>query len=156
MTAIDTVQSRRGAALLEVLLSIALFVGAAAFTLGASRAMLGNLDRAHREQQAVDLARSKMAELHVGLISIADLQAERIIGVGSLENFNELPGEQPLWNIQVNASRTEHADLSLVELIVSEDSTHVDAARYTLRQLVRLREVNGDGEYEADDLLEGL
>ena len=53
----------RGGILLEVLLSLALFVGAAAFALGATRGVIGSLDRARREALAVDLARAKLAEL---------------------------------------------------------------------------------------------
>lgn len=147
---------RRGGALFEVMLSIALFVGAAAFALGATRSMLGNLSQAHRQQQAVDLARSKMAELQAGLIHIADLQSERVMGVGTFEHFNEEAEAQPLWDIRISTSRSEHPGLSIVELTVMEDSNHADAVRYTLRKLVRLRDIDGEGEFEMDDLLEGL
>lgn len=149
-------QRRLGAVLFEVLLSIALFVGAAAFAMGTSRAMIGNLDRAHREQQAVDVARSKMAELRAGLISIADLQGERIVGVGSLDHFNEQQAGEQQWTIEIDTSRTEHPGLNLVELTVTELSTRPDAASYTLRQLVRLRDVDDDEMYQHDELLEGL
>jgi hypothetical protein len=149
-------QPRRGAVLFEVMLSIALFVGAAAFAMAASRSMLGNLDRSLRQQQAVDLARSKMGELRAGLINLQDLRAQHMVGVGSLENFNEHAGAQPLWLIEINTERSEHAGMTLVELTVFEEGPPDVAARFTLRQLVQLREVEGEEAYEMDDLLEGL
>lgn len=147
---------RRGGALFEVMLSIAIFAAAGAFALGTTRAMLANLNRAHKQQQAVDLARSKIAELKVGLIHLADLQSDQVFGVGTFSHFNEEPGLQPLWNIHVRSSRSEHSGLNVVEVTVTEQSDHADAARYTLRQLMHLREVDGESEYEQDDLLEGL
>ena len=43
--------NRRGGILLEILVSIAIFVGAAAFTLGAARSVLDGVDRAERRRQ---------------------------------------------------------------------------------------------------------
>lgn len=149
-------QRRRGGALFEVMLSIALFVGAAALAMATTRSMLGSLDQAHRQQQAVDLARSKMAELRAGLVNVADLQAERAVGVGTFDHFNDEPGAQPLWDVQIRTERSEFGGLSIVTLTVIENSNHPDAVRYTLRQLVQLRDVAGEEAYEMDDLLEGL
>ncbi len=61
---------RRGALLLEVLLSIALLAGASAFALGAARSVFDALDRAKRQQEALDIARSKMGRPVQGFTSI--------------------------------------------------------------------------------------
>ena len=72
---------RRAAVLLEVLVSLALFVGAASFVLTALHTSLSGLARAEEESFAVDLARSRLAELELGLVSMADLRDE---GAGCL------------------------------------------------------------------------
>ena len=79
--------TRRGAILFEVLLSIALFVGAAVFALGTTQTVLVALDRAGRDALALDLARAKIAELEAGIVTISELResAEGIDRVGSLE-----------------------------------------------------------------------
>ncbi len=74
---------RRGALLLEVLLSIALFAGASAFALGAARSVFDALDRAKRQQQAVDIATSKMAELEAAFITVRDLRSEWMGEIGT-------------------------------------------------------------------------
>ena len=98
----------------------------------------------------------KLAELRAGLINLADLQAEQVRGVGTFEHMNDEPGLQPLWIGQVQTERSEYSGFSVVELTVTENSQHEDAVRYTLRALIELREVEGEAEYEADDMLEGL
>ena len=156
--------SRRGALLLEVMLSIALFVGAASFCLAATRSLFFALDRAERRQQVIDLARSKMAELDAGLISIQSLRGEWSGAVGSRpreESLKDEPGSARRLEIDVTTTRTEFQGLSLIELTVSEisdDGSLVDegtAISFTLRQLVALRETDADA-YEMDDILEGL
>ena len=159
---------RRGAILLEVLLSLALFVGAAGFTLGTVRNVLTAIDRSGREAFALDLARSKLAELEAGLVTVAELRDARqgIDGVGSVETFEERPDQ--VWLIDVTTSRTEHGTLSLIELTVTEslpgldmgfdggfDAGDTGAVRCTLRQLMALRDDEADA-YEEDRMLEGL
>lgn len=149
---------RQGGILLEVMLSMAIFVAAAAFILSATRNVFSGLERSVREQQAVDLARSKMAELDAGLINIMDLRDNTIRSIGSIDTLGDEDGraaDRPSWITEVATQRTEHANLTLVELTVRENRDGADAARHTLRQLIRLREQDAE-EYEADDLLEGL
>ena len=67
-------RSARGGILFEIMLSIAIFAGAALFTLRAVSNALIAFDRSARRQQAMDVARSTLAELEVGLITIADLR----------------------------------------------------------------------------------
>src|SRR5512145_1515697 len=123
---------RRGGILFEVMLAVALFGGAAAFTLGAVRSVLTTLDRTRRQQEAVDLARTKLAELEAGFISLAELSADSIEG----------------WALESKSNRSEFANLTLVELTVREQAPHgqapEQAVSFTLRQLVALRPDEAD------------
>ncbi|MEY3027357.1 MAG: hypothetical protein RLZZ238_2254 [Planctomycetota bacterium] len=71
------VRARRGGLLLELLLSIALFVAAASFALSALRSALDGIGRAEMRARAFDLASSRLAELDAGLVAIGDLGDER-------------------------------------------------------------------------------
>lgn len=158
-----TTKPRQGALLLEVLLSIALFAGTAAFTLGAANSVFDALDRAKREQEAIDIARSKMAELQTGMISVRDLNSQWSGDIGSFQpevDFNSLDSGLR-WTIEVQTSPTEYTGLSLVELTVSElaeqypDQGGRAAVSFTLRQLLPLSEEDAQ-DYQEDEILEGL
>lgn len=155
----------RGAVLLELMLALALFVGAAALCLTATRSLFAALDRADRRQWAIDLARSKMAELDAGLVSLPALRGEWSGAVGSHRPRDLSPDEpaaETRWRFDVRTQRSAFDGLTLIELTVSEVpgeavATGEDPAlvSYTLRQLVALREASA-GEFETDELLEGL
>jgi hypothetical protein len=160
--------TRRGGVLFEIVLSVAIFVGAATFVLAASRNVVDALDRAQREQEAMDIARSKLAEIEAGLTVVADLRDGRLDRVGSIEleplRLRRDDTTTPPWTIDVQTGRTDYADLTLVEITVAEDVPGLPGMiepgaptpiSVTLRQLIRLRE--DDPElFETDDLLEGL
>jgi hypothetical protein len=144
------------------MLAIGLFVGSAAFCLGVTRSLFSALERADRRRLAVDLARSKLAELEAGLITVQDLRGEWSGGVGShardVELATAVPG--PSWEFDVVTTRTEFSGLSLIELTVTEvprdaGVESAGTASFTLRQLVALREQDPEA-YEADEMLEGL
>lgn len=59
--------ARRGAALLEVLIALALFVAAAAVVTGALNSSLESLERQKLGTHAVNLASSVMAEIQLGI-----------------------------------------------------------------------------------------
>ncbi|MCA9292154.1 MAG: hypothetical protein KDA25_13560 [Phycisphaerales bacterium] len=158
---------RRGAVLFEVVLSIALFIAAAAFTLSTARSVLTSLDASHRRLLACDLARSRMAELELGIIGLADLRdqdgfgaaAVGSIDVGAMVTTDRDP-QSVRWRFDVRTERSEHPGLSVVILTVSEDTDVSDpdastGASYTLRELIALREDDPEA-YEQDALLEGL
>ncbi len=160
--------ARRGGILLEVLLSIAIFAGAASFVLGAVRTAIDAQMRSLAEQQAVDLAASLMAELENGSLTLSDLREGVPRQLGSNEKYRELVDERiarglPGWGVDINTQRTEFAGLTLVEVTVfqllpdmrgaaSPDDTNV---RYTLRQLMKMRDAEAEA-YELDEMLEGL
>ncbi len=158
-----TAPDRRGALLLEVLLSIALFAGASAFALGAVRSVFDALDRAKRQQEAVDIATSKMAELEAALITVRDLRSEWMGQIGTYEPDLEFDASNNSlrWEIDVQTYPSEFAGLNLVELTVTEvtdamngDSNFVPMS-FTLRQLMPPREADVEA-YREDELLEGL
>ena len=59
--------ARRGAALLEVLIALAIFVAAAAIVTGALNSSLESLERQRLGTHAVNLATSVMAEIQLGI-----------------------------------------------------------------------------------------
>ncbi len=157
-------QARRGAVIFEVMLSVALFVGAAAFALGASKSVFTALDRARRQHEAVDLVRSKLTELEARMINLADLRGQEVQSVGSIESFGsdrlDPQAHTTRWVLDVKTQRTQFTGLTLVELSITEvrdDDRTAGAAptTVTIRQLMPLRDAEVDA-YEQDDLLEGL
>lgn len=153
----------RGGVLFEVLLAVALFAGAAAFSLGCVKSVFTALERTRREQEAVDVARSRMAELEAGLITLADLRGQAVDAIGSMTDQGSASigaDSAARWIVDVKTQRTEFTGLSLVELTVREDASRGganedDLMSFTLRQLMPLR--RGDAEeYQADELTESL
>ena len=138
---------RRAAVLFEVLLSIAIFAGAALFTLRAVRQGIGSLDRRQREARALDLAHTAMSLLEAGLIDLADLRE------GDPAVLAEALGDQPkrfeddptiaTWTIDAETRPTEFTGLTLVIVTV------------TMRQLLRLSPLAAP-PYEADELVADL
>jgi len=151
----------RGAMLLEVMLAVGLFVGSAAFCLGVTRSLFQSLQRADQRHLAVDLARSKLAELEAGLITVQELRGEWSGAVGS-RSQDDLETMTPgsVWEIDVTTSLSEYPGLSLIELTVREvdmdtGADRDDAVSFTLRRLIALREQDPEA-YETDELIEGL
>ncbi len=151
----------RGAILLEVMLAIGLFVGAAAFCLGVTKRLFWSLERADHRRLAIDLAGSKLAELEAGLITVQDLRGEWSGGVGSRPDDEDLAGAVagPSWEIDAVTTRTEYRGLSLIELTITEvppdGGVESHGVSFTLRQLIALREQDPEA-YEVDEMLEGL
>jgi type II secretory pathway pseudopilin PulG len=141
--------ARRGGILLEVVLAIALFAGAAAFALASVRSVFRTLEQARLLQEAIDLARSKMSELEAGLITLADLRGNDPQQIGSIDLRDALRDDAYPWRIEVTTQRTEFTGLSLVELTITPSNPSAEPTRYSLRQLVALRETGAEG-YEAE------
>ena len=151
---------RPGAMLFEVMLSLALFVGAGTLCLSVTKSLAEALQRTQLQQEAIDLARSKLAELEAGLTTIGDLRGEWSGAIGSIEPDDDLDGSgrPSRWSFEVNTTRTEFSGLSLVALTVSENTGPLadsEAFSVTLRQLMTLREIDPE-MYESDELLEDL
>jgi hypothetical protein len=148
----------RGGILLEAMIALALFVGAALAILRATSQAASAVEKASTLQHAVDIATTRLAELETGIVSLADLRA----GLDeSRPEFGAFDASAPSERLRVEA-RTERsifAGLTLLELSVvdSEQVASDGGARsiFTIRKLVRLREEEVDA-YEQDDLLENL
>jgi len=161
---------RRAAVLFEVLLSIAIFAGAALFTLRAVRQGIGSLDRRQREARALDLAHTAMSLLEAGLIDLADLRE------GDPAVLAEALGDQPkrfeddptiaTWTIDAETRPTEFTGLTLVIVTVSDagggdpvaspnDEAGGGIVTVTMRQLLRLSPLAAP-PYEADELVADL
>jgi hypothetical protein len=148
-------RTRGGAVLLEVVVSVALFVGAAGVALTAVQSAFNAIERGRRELAAIDIARSKIAELESGQVSLADLRNRPVTEIGSRELRASDVEDAAGFMVSVKTSPTEFSGLTLVELTVRESITGPDPsaaegeALFTLRQLVRLRGADLD---EAQDV----
>lgn len=123
---------RRGVVLLEILLSLAVFVGAALAVSGAVGRTLSSLSRAQERTIAADLAWSAVAQVEAGVLTPAALN-----GPAELD---------PGWEIAVDTTPTAHGRLVLLE--VSVRPTGSAAAVYTARQLIALRSLPEPGARE--------
>jgi hypothetical protein len=158
-----------GGVLFEVMLAIGLFAGAAAFTLAAVRSVHLTLDRSQKQQQAIDLARTRMAEFEAGLLTLGDLRGESAGAADSpakaardAGGFDEQASPtETRWRMEVSTARTEFAGLTLVEVAViarlppAAEAAGANPIRFTLRQLVAVRADDGDA-WQTDELADGL
>lgn len=152
---VKTCVTRRAAVLMELVIALAIFASTAMLTLSVMNNSYAALQRSQSEQLAVDLARSKLAELDAGLLSIGDLQEYVIEHVGSIDLYESMAlDEESDWWIDVYTEPTEFDGLTLVEITVTIGEQE-NAPFATLRELIRLRDAR-DEEYEQDELLDGL
>ncbi len=152
---------RRASVLLEMVLALAIFVIGAAMLSQLQTSVLHGLERARLSAEATDLARRTLAEIELGLVTIADLRTLPVRTEQSvtrderreakLENLN---APSP-WRLDVKTERSPYAGLTLVEVTVSHvveapapgerrqgaraEDDDSDSVRVTLRQLIRLR-----------------
>jgi hypothetical protein len=122
--------TRRGALLLELLISIAVFAAAAMFTLAAMRHMISSLDRAATRQAALDEARSIMSRLEAGDMNVSDLRGSEV------EDSSGVAGR---FRLRAKTSPTEFRDLTLVDLEILTGEGDDEHVACRLRQLVPLR-----------------
>lgn len=154
--------SRHTAAVLfEVMLAIAIFTGAAMFTLRAVSHGLRELDRTTKQAQAVDMARTTFAQLEAGLVDLADLRQGDPPAEDRARSFDEA-GDQPRWTIETETVPTEYEGLQLVELTVREElgdgfgaEPDSEGVSFTLRQLIRLSPMESE-PFEEDEMVRDL
>ncbi len=133
----------RGAALLEVILALVLFVAAAAVVTSGLNSALSSLDRQRIHLHMVNLASSILAEIQLGI---------RSLEVGSAQALPP-PWDHFTVELAITSTRTELAEaggLTQVEAIIHHtDSTVV----HRLSQSIRLptpRQLNEPEEEEAE------
>ncbi|MDP6478463.1 MAG: hypothetical protein QGI75_00285 [Phycisphaerales bacterium] len=143
---------RRGAMLLEVLVSLAIVVGVSAFALQAVGGSEQAIDRADRRRRCMDVAASVAGMLDAGLIGVGDLRSRQVPEVDGMP-LDE--GATTPLELEATTERTQWGGIVLLTLIVSEGEDAIDPVQATLRQLVLLREHRAE-ELKEDDLLEGL
>lgn len=119
---------RRGALLLELLISLAIFSATAMLVLVALRDLQRSMERAATRQAALDEARSVLARLEAGAMNINDLRGE----VGEDEDSSR-------FRIRAKTAPTEYRNLTLVELEVRTGEGAMERVECRLRQLVELR-----------------
>lgn len=159
---------RSGLILLEVIVALAVFVAAAAMTLQITSSLLDSLHRARTTQMAEDIALSLMAELEAGLITLRDMRTGATATVRGLTTMEDEPAENdPIFELEVIARRSEYAGLSYVELSVTEiaagggmiampatDDTPPRPSA-TVRRLVPVTDEDVEA-YEQDEMLEDI
>lgn len=106
--------SRRGSILLEVLLAIAVFVFAGVVILGVMQETVAAGGRAERRALAMDMARTRMAEIEAGVEEGAESDA-----VGGASNEADGAIADPRRGLRVE-SRTEASEFDGLELAVVE------------------------------------
>lgn len=148
--------SRRGGLLLEVMISMALFIGAALVILRVMGEARSSLQRSVVLQQAVDLAMTRLVELELGLVSLADLRA---MGRQERGEFEDLEASVGPLGIRVRTERTQWDGLVLLELDVLDperiDPYGDDLVVHSVRTLVRIADASYD-EFEEDPILDDL
>lgn len=161
---------RRGAVLLEMLIAMALFVGAASMLSQMQTSIADSLERARLTMEATDLARKALAELEAGIITVPDLRTAHLRTEQSTSRQDRRIGTEDItqpspWQVTVRTQRTEYAGLTLVELTMThaedagretvardfapETPANADDISITIRQLMRLRRDSGDDEGNA-------
>ena len=143
---------RRGGLLLEVLVSIAIFVAAAAFCVRATSDSIKAMDRTDLQLVAADLARSAMTQLEAGLLSLADLREGRVYG-------EELDDQRLIttgrWQVEADTRPSLRPRLTVITLTVTQDDGSDSPVQFVLRELVELREGEAE-EWEQDEILDDL
>lgn len=141
----------RGALLLEVLLSLAIFVGAALAVGGALRRATQGLDAVRERAEASDLAWSAIAQLEAGLAAPGSLS-------GAVGEPGTRPTGVPGWSRRIETEPTERSGLTLVTVEVhrtTPEGTELERPVAVARQIVRLSRVTdvepaGESSVEPD------
>ncbi len=149
-----------GALLLEVMLSLTLFVVGGGAVLGIVNQGVGSLQATRDKLYAADVARSAMAEIEAGISSPLtlngpvrawtdpdeELSGEENSGVGTGET------RAVEWELRVETSPTKFDGLTLITVTAERMTTTGMVEGYTLSQLVRLKADSADSVGEEDDI----
>lgn len=159
--------TRRAGILLEVMLSLAIFVAAALTITTTLTQAVGGVEQARHLTRAADIARSAMAELEAGLKSPLTVAGPVPVWTdepGASDEESLVPhatvgggpqssrGEDTSWEIEIETERSSFTGLTLVTLRVLDAEGR--GRPYTLRQLVRLGDEAEDDIGEFDEMME--
>ena len=156
--------TRRGSILLETTAALAIFAMVGLLVLTAVREGMGNLNRSYVMLQAADLARSSMARLEAGIITIEELDGPVPLWDG--EEGAEPRGEPEYddrWMLGVEVEDSEFPSLSRVTINVYDGDTTLAGMEdeappplYSLSQLVRLEQSAASDELPEDELMRDI
>ena len=160
---------RRGALLMELMLSLAIFATAGLAILALVRQSMGNLEHSRHMRRAVDIARSTMSRIEAGLDDPATLDGPLALWDGraalmSASDFDGFGGApivntdiDPNWELEVTSLPSQFDGLNEISVRAfrraAPGSDRIDAS-YTLTQLVRLGSREEDISGEQGELLE--
>jgi len=150
--------SRRGALLLELIASIAIFIVGGLAILAVLRQSTDAVVRAREGERASSLARSAMAAIEAGIVE-PDMLSGPVLGWSDGWLLAETPGgwgeesgafedrvpTASEWTLEVRAEPSEFAGLEVVTVRAfrGSDPERGGGATYTLRQLVRTTGLGG-------------
>jgi hypothetical protein len=146
--------TRRGALLLELLLSVALFTMCALVILSVSTDVLRSVESARRRQEAVDVARTVLASLEAGLATVENVD-DLVEGDRESEGLDDEPQR---WQIDLETEPSQFPGLTVVTVIVRDlrgadplASTTVMNPNQEAPESFRLVELLDIGETEEDE-----
>ncbi len=150
--------SRRGTILLEVLIAIAIFVGAGIAILGAAMRGERAVRRVREQEQAADLARSALSAIEAGLATPQNVATlvRSSPGAGprlvlDSEGLIDAGGEEE-WSLDVDAEPSAVFGLSLVTVRARKGEGEAATSSFTMKQLVRLTTESLEGPGAEDEL----
>lgn len=137
--------TRRGAILLEVLVSVAVFVASAMTLIGILAQSNAAAARARDEQLASDLCRSAIAELSLGQITPEALNGPVHTPEPTGQGFADSPPPDPGWELVVATEPSSFAGLIKVRIDAVRVVGPTRRTCATLWQLVPTRESIAEG-----------
>lgn len=149
----------RGTILLEVLIAIAIFVGAGLAILGAAMRGERAVRRVREQEQAADLVRSALSAIEAGLATPQNVATlvRSAPGAGprlvlDAEGMIDAGGGEGAWTLDVQAEPSAVTGLSLVTVRASKGEVESPTTSFSMKQLVRLTSESQEGPGEADAL----
>ncbi|GAB4548234.1 MAG: hypothetical protein Tsb0013_08660 [Phycisphaerales bacterium] len=148
---------RRGGLLIEMVIAIALFVGAGLIVTGAMRNGLGNAIRAQDRERAADIAASAFARVEAGLATVEEIDGPvpPFEDPDAVENFADLLPPPSGWIIEAESDRSGFG--ALTRLTVTASRTRPDgqpdptSVRASVEGFVYIaRAIEGDSLEESD------
>lgn len=148
-------RARRGVMLMEVMLALALVVVVGLTVLSSVSQSTDALGASREKQVAVDLARSAMAKLEAGIETTTTLSGPVKAWTEDM-NLAEVSddGDDTGWELVVESEPSGFDGLTYVTVTARRAALDggVPGPGFTLRQLVRLAQLDEDGIGEKDDV----
>ena len=152
---------RRGALLLELLISLVILVGAGLAVLAMLAQGVRSAREAGEQLRAIDYALSALAKIEAGIETPESLDGEIPVWVDEEATtgaaFDESIPEPSGWRLEIDSSRAGHADLTVVTVrAVRERATGEISARFTASEFVRFSSTDPADENPENAVLRGL